>query len=92
MLVDVGDLQRWRQHHAGHALDAIALAMLRAVRSEMANGRSAPQLLGVDDRRAAALMLAAYTRAHTEVTGHDCGDAEVNEAIAQLRRIAGMTV
>lgn len=91
MLVEVSDLQRWRQHHAGDALDAIAIAMLRSVRSEMTNGRTAPQLLSIDDRRAAALLLAAYGRAHSEITGQDA-DTEVSDAIAQLRRIAGMTV
>lgn len=90
MLVDLAEIQRWRQHQAADVLDVIAIAMLRSIRCEMANGRTAPQLLSIDERRAAALMLAAYSRAHTDMTGHDC-DTEVNEAIAQLRRIAGIT-
>lgn len=91
MLLDLAELQRWRQHQAADALDVVALAMLRAVRTELANGRTAPQLLSIDDRRAAALMLAAYSKVHTELVGHDCDDNEVNEAIAQLRRIAGLS-
>ncbi|KQP35863.1 helix-turn-helix domain-containing protein [Pseudorhodoferax sp. Leaf274] len=91
MLVEVADLQRWRQFQAADALDALAIAMLHSVRCEMADGRTAPQLLSIDERRAAALMLAAYRRAHSEMTGRD-GDTEVCDAIAQLRRIAGMPV
>ncbi len=91
MLIDLAELQRWRQHQSADALQAIAIAMLRSVRCELDGGRTAPQLLSIDDRRAAALMLATYSRVHTDLTGHDC-DAEVSDAIAQLRRIAGMTV
>lgn len=90
MLLDLEALQRWRKHEQADAMDIIAMAMLRSVRSELTNGRTAPQLLSIDDRRAAALLLATYSRLHTDMTGHDC-DAEVNDAIAQLRRIAGMS-
>lgn len=91
MLIDLPELQRWRQHQHADAMDVIALAMLRSVRSELMNGKTAPQLLGVEDRRAAALLLAAYSRMHSDMLGHDC-DAQVNDAIAQLRRIAGMSL
>ncbi len=91
MLVDVGDLQRWRQHQSADALQAFAIAMLHSIRCELTGGRTAPQLLSIDERRAAALMLATYSRVHFDLTGHDC-DAEVSEALSQLRRIAGMSV
>lgn len=90
MRLDIAELQRWRLHQHADAMDVIAVAMLRSIRAEMMNGKTAPQLLGVEDRRAAALLLAVYSKAHNELTGHDC-DGQVNDAISQLRRIAGLS-
>lgn len=89
MLVDLEDLRQWRQRQAADVLHALAVSMLRAVRCEMADGKSASRLLGIDDRRAAALMLATFDRVHVDLTGHE-SDGAVHEAVAQMRRIAGL--
>jgi len=89
MLLDLDDLQRWRQHHAADALQSLATAMLGTLRAELLDGKSASRLLGIDDRRAAALMLATFSRAHQTMTGRDC-EAPVYEAVVQLRNLAGL--
>ncbi len=89
MLVDLIDLRRWRKDQAADTLQAVAVAMLKSLRCELAEGKSAARLLGIDDRRAAALLLATYSRTQVELTGHDA-DGPVHESIAQLQRIAGL--
>jgi hypothetical protein len=87
MLLDLDDIRKWRQRQPIDSLELFAIGMLKTLRTELSDGKTAPRLLGIDEKRAAALLLAAFDKGHFEVTGHG-SDSATNQAIAQLRRIA----
>jgi transposase-like protein len=84
--VNVEDLRAWRQ--GPDSLTALAAALLDTLRRDCGEGMTAPRLLGIDDARAAALLLVAFDRAHHALTGRDAA-APWSAEVAALRAIAG---
>lgn len=70
-LVDVDELRRWRQGAHGDALAKIEAALLDTLRRDCGLGAAAHDVLGIDDGRAALLLLSVYDRLHHAITGRD---------------------
>ena len=88
MLVDVAELQRWRQGANGDVLGKLETALLDVMRRDAGiDGRTAAAMIGIDDARAAALLLAAYDRACVAITGREPREP-FSPAINALRTIA----
>lgn len=85
MRVNVDDVRRWRC--GSDPLTVVADALLDVLRRDCGAGAPAPRLLGISDRHASALLLAAYDRACVAMTGHEATEPWP-AAIETLRTIA----
>jgi len=88
MLIDIEAAQAWRQGRHADTLGALSESLLQTLRCEVDHGKAAPALLGIDERRAAVLLLAAFDRACIALTGEQASFPWPVH-IAALRRIAG---
>lgn len=86
LLVDVDALRRWRA--GSDPLAVVQRVLLEVYQREAIRGQPAHRAIGLDDKRAALLLLAVYERMHRAMTDADPERPWAPE-IAQLRRCAG---
>lgn len=84
------DVERIRRARAGNDVaDRLAMAVLDVLKRDCGTGQPAPAALGIEARRAAALLLVVYDRAHLALLGCE-SDEPLPDAIRTVRQLAGL--